>query len=465
MALDKTDFTPETTPVSIPGLTYEPGLWASYRIARRNVLELIPERAYHEPVLTGGKGAGWIMITDPAAMERVLKDRVDAYPKNEILKRLMRPRRGTNLIVSEGESARRQRRVFAPVFAARAMENAAQIMTDAARDMVHRIELARVDNQPMDVFPQMQAATCDIICDLVLSGREAVDRDALRQAVDAFIATQGRISIFDLLGVPNVVPRPFELTDNSRLKMDRMADKVVAARLARGPSDPPDLLDLMLQGDPGSGDGLDRLMVRNNLLGFLFAGHETTALTLTWALYLLAFDRDVQSRLREEIQSALGARETAAHVDLAHLPLTERVIKEALRLYAPAGFLTRKALEADELAGTPVKAGATVILPIHAMHRHHQLWEQPDAFDPDRFLPERSEGRHRYAYMPFGGGSRVCIGAALALQEAKILLASLIACYDFALPPGYQPKPQMWFTLRPANGMQLSVTRVCRDDS
>ncbi|MEM6481250.1 MAG: cytochrome P450 [Pseudomonadota bacterium] len=458
MALDKTELVNTKQPVSIPGLPYAPGLWASYRIARRNVLELIPERAYHEPVLTGGKRAGWIMITDPAAMERVLKDRVDAYPKNEILKRLMRPRRGTNLIVSEGESARRQRRVFAPVFAARAMENAAHIMTDAACDMLERIEAARDGKAPMDLFPQMQAATCDIICDLVLSGRDAVDRNGLQQAVDSFIATQGRISIFDLLGVPNVVPRPFELIDSSRLKMDRMADRVIAARLERGPSDPPDLLDLMLEGDPDTGDGLDRLMVRNNLLGFLFAGHETTALTLTWALYLLAFDRNVQTRLRDEVNAALGQRGTASHTDLAHLPLTGRVINEALRLYAPAGFLTRKALEDDELVGTPVKAGMTVILPIHAMHRHRALWDSPDVFDPDRFLPERAEGRHRYAYLPFGGGSRICIGTALALQEAKILLASLIARYDFGLPPGYAPRPQMWFTLRPADGMWLSVT-------
>lgn len=460
MAFDKTH--PETTgnPVSIPGLTYEPGLWGSYRIARRNVLELIPEQAYHAPVLTGGKRPGWVMITDPAAMERVLKDRDEAYPKSEILKRLMRPRRGTNLIVSEGESARRQRKVFAPVFAARALEHAAPIMTEAAADMLTRLEAAREGAAPLDVFPQMQAATCDIICDLVLSGRDAVDRDGLRQAVDAFIATQGRVSIFDLLGVPNVVPRPFELTDTSRLKMDRMADKVIAARLARGPSDPPDLLDLMLAKDPEGGAGLDRLMVRNNLLGFLFAGHETTALTLTWALYLLAFDPGVQTRLRAEIRAALGNRDTAGHRDLAALPLTERVLKEAMRLYAPAGFLTRKALEADELAGAAVRPGMTVILPIHAMHRHHLLWDAPDAFDPDRFLPERVADRHRYAYLPFGGGSRICIGAALAMQEAKILLASLIARYAFALPEGYQPRPQMWFTLRPADGLWLNVTRA-----
>jgi len=446
-------------PVSVPSLTYEPGLWSSYRIARRNVLELIPERVYHEPVLTGGKRPGWIMITDPEAMERVLKDRVDAYPKNEILKRLMSPRKRTNLIVSEGDEAQSQRRVFAPVFAARALKSAAGIMTDAAGDMLTRVEDARNGSEPLDVFPQMQAATCDIICDLVLSGREAVDRDTLRASVDGFVASQGRISIFDLLGVPNSVPRPFELTNRSRIRMDRMADAVVAARMARGPSDPPDLLDLMLAGDPKTGAPLDALMVRNNLLGFLFAGHETTALALTWALYLLAFDPAVQGRARVEVAAALGSRETATHDDLEKLPLVGRVISEALRLYAPAGFLTRKALEDDELSGMAVRAGMTVIMPIHAMHRHHRIWDDPDAFDPDRFLPERAAGRHRYAYLPFGGGSRICIGAALALQEAKILLASMLARYSVRFPDGYQPEPQMWFTLRPAGGMHLELTR------
>ncbi|MEM9438094.1 MAG: cytochrome P450 [Pseudomonadota bacterium] len=458
MALDS--LRPATShPVSVPGLTYEPGLWGSYRIARRNVLELIPERVYHEPVLTGGKRPGWIMITDPSAMERVLKDRVDDYPKNEIVKRLMSPRKGTNLIVSEGEEARNQRRVFAPVFAARALKSPAAIMTDAAGDMLTRIETARTGAEPLDVFPQMQAATCDIICDLVLSGREAVDRDALRASVDGFVASQGRISLFDLLGVPNSIPRPFELTNRSRIKMDKMADGVVAARMARGPSDPPDLLDLMLAGDPVTGDPLDPLMVRNNLLGFLFAGHETTALALTWALYLLAFDPAIQARAQAEVHAALGDREVAGHDDLDQLPLVGRVINEALRLYAPAGFLTRKALVDDELAGTPVRAGMTVIMPVHAMHRHHMLWDNPDAFDPDRFLPERSGGRHRYAYLPFGGGSRICIGAALALQEAKILLASILAKYSVSLPEGYSPEPQMWFTLRPADGMWLTLSK------
>ncbi|MEM6824371.1 MAG: cytochrome P450, partial [Pseudomonadota bacterium] len=275
---------------------------------------------------------------------------------------------------------------------------------------------------------------------------------------DAFVASQGRISIFDLLGVPNYIPRPFELTDRSRLKMDRMADGVIAARLARGPSDPPDLLDLMLDGNPRSGESLDKLMVRNNLLGFLFAGHETTALALTWALYLLAFDPVVHARARDEVRNALGERAVAEHGDLEKLPLVGRVIDEALRLYAPAGFLTRVALEDDELSGTPVRAGMTVILPIHALHRHRLLWDDPDAFDPDRFCGDEPAKRHRYAYLPFGGGPRICIGAALALQEAKILLASFLSRYTVSLPKGYGPEPQMWFTLRPAGGMWLSLS-------
>ncbi|MEL7299691.1 MAG: cytochrome P450 [Pseudomonadota bacterium] len=457
MALDSSQPAP-SHPVTIPGLTYEPGLWQSYRIARRNVLELIPERVYHEPVLTGGSRPGWIMLTDPAALERVLKTRLAAYPKNAILKRLMSPRQGTNLIISEGESAKKQRRVFAPVFAARALETASEVMTDAARTMHGRIAAKRDGDAPLDVFPEMQSATCDIICDLVLSGRETVDREALRRSVDGFVASQGRISLFDILGVPNRIPRPYELTDRSRRRMDAMADAVIAARVARGPSDPPDLLDLMLAGDTKTGEALDPLSIRNNLLGFLFAGHETTALALTWALYLLAFDPRIQARTRAEVLAALGDRDVAEHGDLAALPLVGRVIDEALRLYAPAGFLTRVALEDDELAGQPVRAGMTVILPIHAMHRHSLLWDEPDAFDPDRFLPERKEGRHRYAYLPFGGGQRVCIGAALALQEAKILLASFLARYRVGLPAGFVPKPQMWFTLRPADGMWLTLT-------
>jgi cytochrome P450 len=237
--------------------------------------------------------------------------------------------------------------------------------------------------------------------------------------------------------------------------MDAMVDRIVAARKARGPSDPPDLLDLMIAAeDPETGRRMDDTDLRNNLLGLLFAGHETTALALTWALYLLALDPELQAEAGALCRGTLGDR-VAGAADLAALAPVRRILDEALRLYPPAGFMTRTATEEDELAGRPVRAGTTVILPIFALHRHETLWEAPDVFDPGRFAPERAEGRHRFAYLPFSSGPKVCLGTAFALMEAQIILATLLARFEVILPEGFVPEPRMWFTLRPGTGMPL----------
>jgi cytochrome P450 len=297
-----------------------------------------------------------------------------------------------------------------------------------------------------------------VICDIALSGREAVDRERLTASVNAFVRRSARISLLDLLGAPGWLPRPGEMLGGGRAGMDRMLDRIVAARLERGPSDPPDLLDLLVAArDPETGRGLDAVGLRNDLAAFLFAGHETTALALSWSLWILAAAPAVQERAAEEARAVLGGEPATAR-SYARLGYVRRVVEEALRLFPPAGFLTRTAAEDDELAGRPVRAGQSVILPIYALHRHEALWERPTAIDPDRFAPERSSGRHRFAYLPFGAGPRVCIGASLALLEATLILATLVAELRFAAPQGARPKPAMWFTLRPEGGIPLEVS-------
>ena len=194
--------------------------------------------------------------------------------------------------------------------------------------------------------------------------------------------------------------------------------------------------------------------LRDNLLTFIVAGHETTALTLSWALYLCAFDPAVQSAARAEAQAALGTR-AATVADLPNLTLTRRIVDEALRLYPPAAFLSRTAQKSDVLCGRKIRPGDTVILPIYALHRHHALWLNPDAFDPTRFADPKSIDR--FAYLPFGDGPRICIGANFALQEAVIILATLLARHKFTLTPGKVPKPVMILTLRPEGGVWLGV--------
>ena len=233
-----------------------------------------------------------------------------------------------------------------------------------------------------------------------------------------------------------------------------MADQSITSRgQATFRDRPSDFLDLLLDAqDPETCRAMTRSELRDNLLTFILAGHETTALALAWALYLCAFDPVVQERAADEARAALGERAATA-ADLAALPQTMRIVNEALRLYPPAAFLSRTAQASDTLCGREIRPGDTVMLPIYALHRHHLLWERPDAFDPGRFL----NAPNRYAFLPFGAGPRICIGASFALQEAVIILSTLLARFRFERIPGREPQPRMILTLRPHGGVWLTV--------
>ena len=300
----------------------------------------------------------------------------------------------------------------------------------------------------------MVTVTFDVISDVTFSGGEAFDRDGVHRAIDAYIAEAGKVSLFDILGFPDWVPRPGRsFYAGGVTQMKRMADAAIEARAKRGPEGVPDLLDLLLAGeDPETQRRMRTAELRDNLLTFIVAGHETTALTLAWSLYLMAFDPGAQEKARREVLSvAQGGAVTGE--DVARLPYVRRVIDEALRLYPPAGMVSRTAQAADTLCGRTIARGDTVILPIYALHRHHALYEAPNAFLPDRW--EEKPGR--YAYLPFGDGPRICIGASFAIQEAVIILATLLAHFRFKAVAGRNPEPVMILTLRPEGGVWLEA--------
>lgn len=427
------------------------GILGSAMTARRNVLELIPELAVRQPMVSGTLGIRWHMVMDPEALKRVLKDRVEDYPKSTVTRMILEPAIGDSLFVAEGAQWRWQRLAAAPAFAARHVEALAPVMTAAAETSAARIAAAP---QPFDAFEEMVAATFEVISDVTFSGDEGFDRDAVHHAIDRYIASTARVSVLDVLGAPPWVPRPGRLVSGGALRRTKaIADRAIADRAGRGPRLPPDLLDLLRAGvDPETGRSMNPAELRDNLLTFIVAGHETTALTLAWALYLVAFDPAVQDRAAAEVAGM--DRITAA--DLPRLPYVQQIVQETLRLYPPAAFLSRTARRADTLGGREVRPGDTVMLPIYALHRHRLLWDDPDRFDPDRFAP--GVDRDRFAFLPFGGGPRICIGANFALQEAAIILGTLLARFRFETVPGRVPYPRMILTLRPQGGVWLRAT-------
>lgn len=447
-------------PVTVKAPPRPLGLWGAFRAARRNVLELIPEPAYHEPMLTSGAGrARWRMVMDPPWVDHVLRARARDYPRSDVTRRLLRPRQGDSLLTADWEDWRWTRRAMTPMFQPRSVAALSPAMTEAAGAM--RARLQAQAGGVADVCADAVAATFDVITRAALSGRERLDRDGIVRGIDQFINTVARVSFLDVLGAPGWMPRPARLFGGGR-RLDRAIDAVLAARRARAadPDAAPDLLDLLMAAqDPETGRTLSPVEQRNNLLALIVAGHETTALALAWSLYLLAFDPATQDRARAQAQDALGDRAATA-ADLPRLAYVGQVIDEALRLYPPAGFMARTAKAEDEIAGRPVTPGETVMIPVYAIHRHRLLWDDPDAFDPGRFAPDAAARRHRAAFLPFGAGPRICIGMGFATMEATIILATLLTGLRFAIPPGWRPTPRMILTLRPAGGMRLQVERV-----
>ncbi|MFY0662922.1 MAG: cytochrome P450 [Shimia sp.] len=449
------DDTKPPLPVHAKLATEPLGLFGSLKAARSNLLSILPELAVRQPMVSGRTGIRWHMVMDPGAIRRILLEKVDDYPKSKATKNILRPAIGDSLFIAEGSHWRWQRRAAAPVFTHRNIANLAPVMAQAAERAATRI--ADQAPQAVDMMSEMVQTTFDVISEVTFSGDGSFDSSKVHQAIDDYIAEAGKISLLDMLGVPDWVPRPGRMMSGNAVgDMKQVADTAIEARKARGAKDTPDLLDLLLAGvDPETKKTMNTAELRDNLLTFIVAGHETTALTLAWALYLCAFDQDVQEKARAEIADICDDGPITGEQAM-QLTFVRQIIDETLRLYPPAGIISRTAQSNDMLCARDIRPGDTVMIPIYTLQRNRLLWDDPDAFKPERFADRKVIDR--YAYLPFGDGPRICIGASFAIQEAVIVLATLLNRFRFDLVEGKPPKPVMILTLRPEGGVWLQAT-------
>ncbi len=445
-----------------PSVTPPPkplGVIGSLRETRRNVLSIIPEIAFDQPIVTGVTGPSrWHMVQGPEGMRRVFLENVDNYPKSEVMIRMLRPAVGQSLFTSEGAEWRWQRRAIAPVFAARNVSHLAPVMTETAERTSKRIADADGD---FEAVQEMLTATFDVICDVALSGREHFDAELYSAAVTKYLLTVGRASLLDFLELPPWFPRPGELFGRGAVKtMHGMVSKAIEARRAKVPAGhTEDLLDYMLRAeDPKDGRRMSAQDLLHNMQFFIVAGHETTALALSWAMLMLAHDRETQERVSEQARSVLRGR-AASEADLDAMPLIQQVLDETMRLYPPVGFLARNVLSDDQLYDREIKKGETVFLNIYSLHRHRLYWDDPDEFNIGHFASDLSRKRDRFLHLPFGAGPRVCVGANFAVLQAQIILATLLSRYRF-MPAAALPAPVMHMTIRPDPGVQLKAEPI-----
>ena len=438
------------------------GPFATMRALWRNPIETWTKAHFALPVVAGQSVLGSVVVvSEPAAIRRVLVDNAANYRKDGLQKRVLGPSLRGGLLEAEAEDWRVQRRTLAPLFAPKIIGSFAPAFKAAAEKMVARLE-RMPEGQAVDIQHEMALVTLDVLGRTIFSGGLGRAEKEVASAISRLLATTGRMDPFDVLNFPEWVPRLSKFGGRAaRGYFDSMIDTLIAKRRRLLDLDracaPRDVLTLLLAAqDPETGAGLSDIQVRANIMSFIAAGHETTANALTWSIYLLSLSPEWRAALAEEARDVLPG---PAESYVQRLVKAKAVIEEAMRLYPPAAGMSRQADGPDDLAGRRIRRGNLVIISQWILHRHLLLWENPDRFDPRRFLPGARERIDRFAYLPFGAGPRVCIGASFSLQEAAIILAHLIRSFSFKLQNHHKVMPVQRITLRPAGGMPMILRR------
>lgn len=403
-------------------------------------------------------GRRLFVVNDQAAIKHILIDNAANYQKTEITRRILEPGLGKGLITSEGETWRQHRRAMSPAFDHRSIAAYTPIMAGAAEEL-----LAEWDGIPaatgVDVSTAMMEVTLNIISRTMFSSDSDDIVTIMGRSAGRYQAEM-RPNIMDMLGWPKwiaALPRN-KVAARTLGEFDKVIDRLIEERTQDPESHPKDLLARLIAArDEQTGGGMSAQEVRDHVITIFLAGHETTAMAMTWTWFLLSQHPHVESKLHAELDSVLGGR-APTHEDLSKLTYTRMVVEESMRIYPPVHTIGREAIADDALVGTHIPKGSTILISPWVLHRHVKLWDNPGRFDPERFSPERSAARPRFSYLPFGGGKRICIGAAFALAEATILLATLARRYSLRVVPGHPVEPQGLITLRARYGMKMLLT-------
>lgn len=417
------------------------------RAVRTNALTMWTEAAYQEDVLVRRfLGRSNMLLNAPDAIHRVLVDNPGNYRRSPASIRILRPITGMGLLLSEGDDWRHQRRTIAPALAPRNMPMLARHIVTCAREAL--ATLTAQAGEPVDLLAAMQALALDIAGRSMFSLEMRQYGAAMRRMLTEYGRRYAQPHLLDMV-LPPSIPT---LRDLGRRRFQRawmgLMEEIMRVRQATPPSDTPrDLFDLLLAArDPESGEGFSQAQLRDQVATLILAGHETTAVTLFWSLVLLCGAPDEQRLVAEEVRQLDITPDTAMDV-LPRLVRTRAVISEALRLYPPAFTIVRQAIGPDRAGAIEIPRGAVLMIAPWVLGRHRRFWRDPNAFDPSRFLPG-APAIPRFAYLPFGAGPRVCVGAQFALTEATLVLAAMIREFAVSLDEA-PPMPVAIVTTQP----------------
>ncbi len=391
-------------------------------------------------------------LVRPEHIESVLVTQYHNFIKSKDY-RAMRRIFGNGLLVSEGEFWRRQRRLAQPAFHRECIAAYSRLMVSYAERMLG----AWRDGETADVHQEMMKLTLDIVGKALFDADVGGDsRDvgaALNVAMEQFLT---RVNTAFL--IPEILPTPGNLRFQKAMRrLDQIVYRIIQARRESGQVGG-DLLSMLLAAQDEDGSHMTDRQLRDETMTLFLAGHETTANALSWTWYLLAQHPETEAKLVAELSGLLGGRAPTLD-DLGRLPYTERVLKESLRLYPPAWGIGREAVDEFEIGGYRLPAGTNVFLCQWLVHRDPRYWDDPERFNPDRWTPEFEKQLPRFAYFPFGGGPRTCIGASFATMEATVLLATIAQRFKLTLVPGHPVELFPSITLHPKHGIKVVLSR------
>lgn len=395
-----------------------------------------------------------VVVDKPAYVKHVLQDNNKNYTKSLAYKRLLTRLLGKGLLTSEGDFWRKQRRLAQPAFHREKLALLANDMVQCTQTLIS--DLQELEGQEVDLSKYMMSVTLDVVAKSMFGTDVSDFVQTVGKEID-YANERAMERIKNPLSLPIWVPTPSNLKEQQSLEnLNKIVHGIIDAR-RKSEKKYDDLLQMLMDvEDEDTGERMSDKQLRDECMTIFLAGHETTALALSWLWYTLEKNPDKLEKLRGEVDTVLEGR-TPTLEDIRSLTYTRQVIDEILRLYPSAWAVGRNAIEDDEIGGYHIPAGYNVVVPIYVLHRDPEIWDNPNDFIPERFTKENMKDKHRYAYFPFGGGPRFCIGNNFALMEMQIIVAMLIQRFHFKLEPDSTVNIAPLLTLRPEGGMPMTV--------
>lgn len=428
----------------------------------RDMISLMPQSAYRTMVAE----VGWtrrkiILVNDPEIVQQLMTSKVDEFPKSDLMTGALAPLVRDGVFVSDGEVWERQRRMIAPAFSHMRLGNAFSAMVQSFDKYEEIFDQRAEEGASFSLEEAMSHLTADVMCRTIFS--RTLDTSLAQRVYRAFAAFQDSVAnvrVFQLwLGRAHAEVHQPAAVVKSATEIRDLIGMMVDERIADSRDDLSDIAgDIIKARDPVNGSEFTREELIDQIGVFFLAGHETTAGALAWAFYILAHQPDAVRRIREEVEHVSSGGELNMEM-VKKLEFTKAVFKETLRLYPPLGFIPRVAMRNGQMGDLKFPKGALVLIAPWLLHRHEALWENPDRFNPDRFAASREKAIPQGAYIPFGLGPRVCIGAAFAQVEATLILARVVSRYDMEIKRPEDVYPAARLTTRTVNGIEAKFTK------